>query len=156
MCSSYSIVNFFGGRIYRREYPMAKALQIVVSQQQGRVPVTIFHLSGDIDANSCEILEKQAQEVIEAGARYILLDLAKVTFMSSAGLRTLHVIFNQLRDLSAESEETIRQGLRDGTYKSPYLKLLNPSPVVFEPLRTMGFDMFLEVHRSSKEAVASF
>ncbi len=135
---------------------MAKALQMVVSQQQGRVPVTILHLGGDIDANSCGVFEKQAQELIQGGARYLLLDLSKVTFMSSAGLRALHLIYNQLRDLSAESEETIRQGLRDGTYKSPYLKLLNPSPVVLEPLRTMGFDMFLEIHRSSKEAIASF
>jgi anti-anti-sigma factor len=135
---------------------MAKAMQVTVSQQQGRVQVTIFHISGDIDANSYEVLEKQAQETIQAGSRYLLLDLAKVSFISSAGFRAIHTIFNQLRDLSNESEEAIRQGLRDGTYKSPHLKLLNPSPAVFEPLRTMGFDMFLEVHRHLKEAVASF
>ncbi len=136
---------------------MAKALQITVSQQQGRVPVTIFHISGDIDANSYEMFEKQAQETIQAGARYLLLDLTKVTFMSSAGLRTLHTIFNWLRsETSGESDETVRQGLRDGTYKSPHLKLLNPSPTVLETLKVMGFDMFLEIHRHLKEAMASF
>jgi anti-anti-sigma factor len=136
---------------------MAKALQITVSQQQGRVPVTVFYLSGDIDANSYEAFEKQAQETIQAGTRYLLLDMTKVTFMSSAGLRTLHTIFSWLRSkTSGESDETMRQGLRDGTYKSPHLKLLNPSPRVLETLTVTGFDMFLEIHHNLREAVASF
>jgi len=48
------------------------------------------------------------------------------------------------------------QGLRDGTFKSPHLKLLSPSPQVLEVLKIAGVDMFLEVHRELQEAVASF
>jgi anti-anti-sigma factor len=137
---------------------MSAEFQITVSQQQGRVPVTVLHLQGDvIDANSYGQLEAQVRAVYEAGARNVLLDLSKVKYISSAGLRALHSIFLLLRgDASAESDQVMKKGLMDGTFKSPHLKLLNPSPAVMETLRTMGFDMFLEVHRNLKDAVASF
>ncbi|GAB4411144.1 MAG: hypothetical protein Fur0044_05070 [Anaerolineae bacterium] len=137
---------------------MSAEFQITVSKQQGRVPVTVLHLQGDvIDANSYGQLEAQVQAVYEAGARNVLLDLTKVKYISSAGLRALHSIFLLLRgDTLAESDQVMKKGLMDGTFKSPHLKLLNPSPTVMETLRTMGFDMFLEVHRNLKDAVASF
>jgi anti-anti-sigma factor len=136
---------------------VATELQITISEQQGRVPVTVFHLKGDIDANSFELLETQAHQAYQAGARNMILDLSKVGYVSSAGLGTFHTIFMLLRsDTQKESDEAIKKGLRDGTFKSPHLKLLNPSPAVRETLSTMGFDMFLEIHRNLKEAVASF
>lgn len=137
---------------------MSTEFQITVSEQQGRVPVTVLHLQGDvIDANSYGQLEAQVQAAYEAGARNVLLDLTKVKYISSAGLRALHSIFLLLRgDTPAESDQVMKKGLMDGSFKSPHLKLLNPSPAVMETLRTMGFDMFLEVHRNLKDAVASF
>ncbi len=137
---------------------MSAEFQITVSQQQGQVPVTVFHLQGDvIDANSYEQLEAQVRAAYEAGTRNLLLDLTKVKYISSAGLRALHGIFLLLRgDSPAESNQVMKKGLMDGTFKSPHLKLLNPSPAVMETLRTMGFDMFLEIHHNLKNAVASF
>lgn len=137
---------------------MSSEFEITVSQQQGRVPVTVFHLQGDvIDANTYDQLEAQVQAAIESGVRDLLLDLTKVKYISSAGLRALHGIFLLLRgDTSAEDDQVMKKGLMDGTFKSPHLKLLNPSPAVLETLRTMGFDMFLEIHHNLKDAVASF
>ncbi|MBE7555101.1 MAG: STAS domain-containing protein [Anaerolineales bacterium] len=133
-------------------------LQISVSQEQGRVPVTVLRIEGDvIDANSYQKLEAQARAAMEAGARDLLLDLTKMKYISSAGLRAIHTIFLLLRgDTPGESDETMKKGLMDGSFKSPHLKLLNPSPAVTETLRAMGFDMFLEVHRNLKDAIASF
>ncbi|NJN95317.1 MAG: STAS domain-containing protein [Anaerolineales bacterium] len=109
---------------------MSAEFQINISQQQGRVPVTIFHLQGDvIDANTYDQVEAQVQAAFESGARNLLLDLTKVRYISSAGLRALHGIFLLLRgDTSAESNQAMKKGLMDGTFKSPHLKLLNPSP----------------------------
>ena len=77
--------------------------------------------------------------------------------MSSAGLRVLHTIFIMLRsDVPEENDAAVRKGLADGTFKSPHLKLLNPSKNNREVLRTAGFDMFLEIHDDLKQAVASF
>jgi anti-anti-sigma regulatory factor len=85
------------------------------------------------------------------------VDLSEVHYISSSGLRALYHIFMLLRGgASTEDDAALKKGLRDGSYKSPNLKLLNPSPSVSQALQTSGFDMFLEIHRRLKEAVASF
>jgi anti-anti-sigma regulatory factor len=132
-------------------------MDIAISQEQATVPVTVFHIKGNIDVTSYQQLQAQAQQAIDAGTRYLLLDLSQVGYISSAGLRAIHLIFNLLRtDSPDESARAVSWGLRDGTFKSPHLKLLNPSPGVRQVLTTTGFDMFLEIHDNLEEAVASF
>lgn len=132
-------------------------MEITVSQETGRVPVTIFHISGDIAAGSYEELEQRADEAFEAGMRDLLLDLTDVSFLSSSGLRAIHHIFGLLRtDSAEESDDTVRKGIMAGTYKSPHLKLLRPSRTVLKVLQVSGFDMFLDVHSDMQEAVDSF
>jgi len=132
-------------------------LSISTEQKQGRVPVTIFHLKGDLDGNTYEQLQKKADEVFQAGTRHLILDLSQVPFISSAGIRGLHYVFNLLRtDSVSESDQAISKGLRDGTFKSPHLKLLSPNQNVANLLKVTGYDMFLEVHYNSNEAVKSF
>lgn len=136
---------------------MGSQMQIVVSQEQGRIPVTVFHLSGQIDADSYQELEKRAREAYDAGSRALVLDLAKVTYMSSAGLRALHTIFTIFRAATPDQTDAeVRRGVVAGTFKSAQLKLLNPKPAVLEVIKTAGFDMFLEIHHKLKDAVASF
>ena len=136
---------------------MAAPLNITVSEEQGQVPVTVFHVAGDIDGSSYETLRTEAASAYEAGMRYLLLDLAKVKYMSSAGLRALHNIFDMLNaDISAEEQKKVARGILDGSYKSPYLKLLNPSRDVQRTLSTAGFDMFLEIHNNAKAAIKSY
>ena len=132
-------------------------LSISTEEKQGRVPVTIFHLKGDLDGNTYEQLQKKADEVFQAGTRHLILDLSQVPFISSAGIRGLHYVFNLLRtDSVSESDQAISKGLRDGTFKSPHLKLLSPNQNVANLLKVTGYDMFLEVHYNSNEAVKSF
>ncbi len=132
-------------------------MEIAVSHEQGRVPVTVLHVQGEINANSYEQLQAQAQAAVEAGTRDMLLDLAEVTYVSSAGLRALHYAFTLVRtDSPAESDSALSQGLRDGTWRSPHFKLLNPQPSVLEILKTTGFDLYLEIHHNLRDAVASF
>ena len=132
-------------------------MDITVSHEQGRVPVTVFHIKGDIDTNTYEQLQTQTQQAFESGTRNLLLDLAEVPYVSSAGIRAMNNLFNLLRaDAPKESEEAMRQGLRDGTFKSPHLKLLNPNPRVVQVLTMAGVDMFLEMHHDLQTAVASF
>ena len=98
----------------------ALTVEIVVAQETGRVPVTIFHILGEIAADSYKELEQQADQAFDAGMRDLLLDLTDVTFLSSSGLRAIHHIFTLLRADSAEdSDDTVRKGIRAGTYKSP-------------------------------------
>ena len=132
-------------------------MEITVTQEQGRVPVTVLHVQGDVNASTADQFLAEAQGAYDDGARDMLIDLSGVSLLSSAGLRTLHSIFNMLRsDSPEESDEAVRKGLTDGTFKSPHLKLLNPDKNVTQVLSMAGFDMFLEIHNNLKKAVASF
>jgi anti-anti-sigma regulatory factor len=132
-------------------------MEINVIQEESRVPVTVFHLDGDLGSDSYEQLEDRAQQAISAGALYLLLDMTKVPYMSSAGIRAINQIFHWLRNLpDGEDEAALKTGLIDGTYKSRRLKLLNPSAQVQKTLATAGIDMYLEIHHDLRKAVASF
>ena len=105
-------------------------MEIKVFTENGRVPVTVMHVDGNIDTSTYEMFQAKADEAIKAGARYILVDLTHTPFVSSAGLRALQVIFNQLRSINPDanlSDEEVKKGISAGTYKSPHLKLLNLS-----------------------------
>ena len=51
--------------------------------------VYMLHLSGRIDANRAPKLDSELQELLKAGQRNILIDMAQVTYISSSGLRVL-------------------------------------------------------------------
>lgn len=132
-------------------------MDINVTQEQGRVPVAVLHVAGNTDSASADELEKKVVELIDGGARYLVLDLSKVPYMSSAGLRVLQTAFTKLRSMSAsESDKEMYRQIADGSFKSPHLKLLNPTKEVLEVLRMSGFDMLVSIERDLKTAVASF
>ncbi len=64
-------------------------MDIEVSQEQGRRPVTVFHIKGEINITTYEQLEQKAREAFNAGTRDLLLDLTEVTFVDSTGLGAL-------------------------------------------------------------------
>ena len=132
-------------------------MEITVSQEKGRVPVTVMHITGDIDAETFGQLEAQAQQAIQNGTHYLILDLAKVPYVSSYGIRAISQIFTWLRDSDhGEDDASLSHGLRDGTFKSRHLKLASASQQVVKVLSMTGVDMFLESYPSVKEALASF
>ena len=134
-------------------------MEIKVTAENVRVPITVIHVDGNIDSSTAEKFQTKADELIKGGARYILVDLAHAPFVSSAGLRVLNNIFNQLRSLHPDanlSEEDMRKGISTGTYKSPHLKLLNLSDATETAFSTAGFDMYLETFKDFKQALASF
>jgi anti-anti-sigma factor len=134
-------------------------MEIKVSTENGRVPVTVLHVDGNIDSSTYEQFQSTVKKLIDEGARHILVDLSHAPFVSSAGLRALHVLFNDLRSRNPESSVTddqMKQGIRAGTYKSPHLKVLNPSPETKSVFETSGFDMYIDTFSDKKAAIASF
>ena len=131
-------------------------MKITVTHEQGKVPVAVLHITGAIDSSNYNEFESVALSSITSGDQYMLLDLANVHFLSSAGLRSLLRIYRQLHSLNDEENTEVRQGILMGTYKSPYLKLLNPSELVIQTLKIAGWDMIFEIHRDMTKAVASF
>lgn len=123
-------------------------------QESGQIPVTILQLKGDLTAE--EQLVDKAQAIFQEGTRDIILDLGGVPYISSAGLRAIHVIYMLLRSADPQDEETAVRGIARGTYKSPHLKLVKPSRNGLKALTTSGYDLFLDIHDSIPKAVASF
>ena len=118
---------------------MSEALHIAVSEEKGNVPVTVLHVSGDLDSKTYQELETKAAELIGGGAKNILLDLGGVKYMGSAGLRAMHGISNKLK------------GAGGGQ-----LKLLNPSDSVSRVMFTLGFDKYFDIQSDLNAAVKSF
>jgi len=129
-------------------------MEISSWQETGQIPVTILQLQGDLTTE--EQLVDKAQAVFQDGARDIILDLGGVPYISSAGLRAIHVIYMLLRSADPQDEETAVRGITRGTYKSPHLKLVKPSRNGLKALTTSGYDLFLDIHDSIPKAVASF
>src|SRR5690349_13219557 len=134
-------------------------MEIKVSTESGRVPVTVLHVDGNIDSSTYEQFQSTAKKLIDGGTRYILVDLTHAPFVSSAGLRALHTLFNELRTRNPEanlSDDQIKKGISAGTYKSPHLKLLNLSPETRSAFETSGFDLYIDTFTDGNAALASF
>src|SRR5512134_1160473 len=134
-------------------------MEITVSVENGRVPITILHVKGNIDGSSYQEFQVTAKKLIDGGTRYMLVDLSQVPFVSSAGLRAFHAISTELRSRNPEanlSDEQMKRGISAGTYKSPHLKLLNLSPQTKTAFETSGFDMYIDTFADLKTAIASF
>jgi ABC-type transporter Mla MlaB component len=129
-------------------------MQIDVVHEQGNVPVTVLRLNGDLTAE--EPLLSQARAAYAEGARNMVLDLSKVPYISSAGLRALHSIYLFLRDADPSDSAQAVSGIAHGTYKSPHLKLLSPTKNGAKALSVAGYDMFLDIFDAYPKAIASF
>ena len=135
-------------------------MEITVTQENGKIPVSIIHLKGDLDASSYLELVNTAQKLYNAGVHDLVLDLADLAFISSAGLASLHIVTKIFIGEKADPEDgwgTYREisRKRDSGFRK-HVKLLNPSPDVDKVLDTVGFKQFFEVYTDLDEAVQSF
>jgi anti-anti-sigma factor len=136
-------------------------MEITIEQVQGKVPVTILHVRGNVDGSNFNDLTEKARAAHEAGARNLLIDLSETPYMSSAGLAALQIIASLYRgDGTGEGEEgwTVFEALDDPRTQGlqQRLKLLNPQPRVDSVLELVGFKDFLPVYTSRDAAIASF
>lgn len=134
-------------------------MEIKTFTEKGQVLVTVMHVDGNIDSSTYKDFQSKADELIDNGAHYILVDLAHAPYVSSAGMRALQYIYEKLRTLHPDSDvsnEEVKQGIRAGTYKSPRLKLLNPSKEAAKTFEMSGFDMYVESFTDKAQAIAAF
>jgi anti-anti-sigma factor len=130
-------------------------MEIRVSEQQGRIPVTVFHIKGEMSADTAPAFEAATEQAIQNGTRDLILDLTDVPFVGSFGIRSINKALVALYEANGKTEDDARSVLRTGG-KAAYLKLLNPKPEVMKVLELSGLDMLLEMHRDLAASVASF
>jgi anti-sigma B factor antagonist len=72
-------------------------VDLQVSTQVGPA-CTVVRVSGELDVDTRPRLQTALQQVVDAGARQVVLDLAEVPFMDSSGLGALVDGFKSLQD----------------------------------------------------------
>jgi anti-anti-sigma regulatory factor len=112
-------------------------------------------------------LINEAQELYTTGARNLILDLGKLSFISSAGLGAVHQVALLFRgkkpvDKQDESWGDYRWAAfhSDGTAHNrtchEFIKLLSPTREVMEVLDMIGFTSLFDIYTELDQAIASF
>jgi len=136
-------------------------MNLTVSTQQGRVPVTVVQLEGKLDSNSFQRLINEAKKAYEGGARDLVIDMTKLTYISSAGIVSLHSTAKLFRGEEMPDPEkgwnAIRAAERDRTSGlQKHVKLCAVPAEVRSVLDVVGFSNFFEMLPDAQSAVASF
>lgn len=112
---------------------MDDRLTISVSPGPGYLVVSV---AGEIDTVTASQFREQLASVITCGARRVVVDLARVTFMDSAGIGVLTATHRVL---------AVQQGS---------LAVVSPSPAVRRVLSLSGLDQVILVTSSVPDAAA--
>lgn len=136
-------------------------MNISVSQVQGKIPVTVIKLEGQLDGQSYQALITKTREAYAAGWRDFLVDMTDLNYISSAGLVALHSIAlltrgEELPDTEAGWAAYRSMGRSKDAGLQKHIKLLNPRAEVQSVLDMVGFGSVFEVHSNLDEAVQSF
>jgi anti-anti-sigma factor len=109
---------------------------------KGRPDVAVLHVEGWLDASSEGQLVEAVQKARTAGAEYVLVDLAGVSTITSAGIRAIQKSYGLL----TPKGETV--GGR--------LKLCSASPTVYEVLSITGMLISVPMYESADIGIDSF
>lgn len=119
--------------------PMEKNMSLVkISQAEGRVPVTVFHLQDRINLDNFAELEETARQAYEDGTRDLVIDLTQAASLTSIAIRAIVIVHKML-----------------STDHDRHLKIAGPA-LIRELLEIAGVTQYVEVYETVEEAVASF
>ncbi len=113
---------------------MSVGINIVIEEASRGI---LIRVEGRMDATNTPKLEAKMQELLSAGKTHILLDFAKVDYLSSAGMRLLLSITKKLTDTGA-------------------LHLCSINEEVMEIIKMAGFERILCIYRTEQEALDAF
>ncbi len=97
--------------------------------------VLVLKLSGYLDGHTFVDLEKSLDQAIKAGSHRIVIDLAELTYIASAGVG---VFIN--------SQHQVRK--HGGS-----LQLVNPAPTVREVFGILGLEAIFTIHQTVDQGV---
>jgi len=137
------------------------ALQTTVERVEGRVPITVLALDGELDASNFERVIEEVQGLYDAGDRTLLLDLSGLTFMASSGLVVLHGIVlvmhgDEPPDLEGGwSAFHALTNAVDGAERQTEVQLCDAQPAVTRVLERTGLDRLFVSHPDRATAIAA-
>jgi anti-anti-sigma factor len=110
-------------------------MNVIERDQNG---IAVFELEGRIDTQGAVEMDSALQAAASAGKHKMILDMADVSYISSAGLRTLADLLTQNKENGGD------------------LKLVALNRKVLRVLRIIGFDKFFSLYDAVEAAVADF
>ena len=100
--------------------------------------VVVIDIEGKLDTQTCEAALEYLMDALSSSPPQVLISLAPLEFVSSAGLRVILRAAKQVRSYSGE------------------LKVSGAQGVVKDVLEISGFDSLLDLHEDESQAMASF
>jgi stage II sporulation protein AA (anti-sigma F factor antagonist) len=100
--------------------------------------VTVFLLEGRIDTQGAVDMDLALQAAVSEDKHRMVLDMARVRYIGSAGLRTMADVLTKNKDEGGD------------------LKLAALNPKVQRVLRIIGFDKFFSIYDTPEAAIADF
>ncbi len=107
-------------------------MEIQVKQEEG---ATIVKLEGRLDSVSSPVLDKRLAELVEGGASALILNFAGLSYISSAGLRSILVVSKKMKAQNGRIALTCAQDM------------------VMEVFKMSGFATMLPIYVSDQEAL---
>ncbi len=114
------------------------SLPLKIERQSPTEGVALLLAQGEIDAHSFEAVEDAVNETVDDGVIKVLVDLSKVSYMSSAGIGVLIGSMNEVVDGHGGA-----------------FVLISPTASVLEVLESMGFTAVFTIVQSLDEALSS-
>jgi len=103
--------------------------------QENNNEVEIFNVKGSLDSNTSSELEAKIYTALESGQRKLIINLEKLEYISSAGLR---VMLKTTKDLKRLDGNIVLCSLQD---------------YVREVFEIAGFDGYMNIEKNLEEAM---
>jgi anti-anti-sigma regulatory factor len=137
-------------------------MEIASIQKLGQhLPVTVLQLNGKLDGSTYMQLVDEAKRNYANGVRDILIDMSRLSYLSSLGITAIHetaLLFRGQpipeKEIGWESYNKIEMDRDKG--KQKHVKLLSPQPDVAHILEIIGFKALFEIFTDMDTALASF
>ena len=100
--------------------------------------ITVFLPEGRIDTLAADEMDRTLQAAVTGGSHKIVLDMSKVEYINSSGLRTLAAALVRCRDEGGD------------------MKLAALNERVARVFSIIGFDILMSLHDTSDAAIADF
>ena len=135
------------------------AMTIDVEHLGGSPSVTVVALDGELDASNYEQVIQIVRDAYARGARGLVLDLARLSFMASSGLFALHSAVRIMRGETPPDPEmgwgALHEVAGDHDSDASSVRLAAPQEAIARVLERTGMTSLFGVDASRADAVAA-
>lgn len=135
------------------------AMTIEVEHEAGSPPIAVVALDGELDASNYERVIEVVRDAYAGGARGLVFDLAKLTFMASSGLFALHSALRIMRGETPPDPEmgwgALHQMSQDHDAPAANVRLAAAQDAIGRVLERTGMSSLFGIDASRADAIAA-